>query len=101
MFFFYLLLHTRYNALTNNCTDVLQPMDLSVQKIVKNKLRSSFELWFADTIAEKIHEGEDVKVSTALSILKPLGAKWLVQAHQYLKCNPEIILNGFKSAGLI
>ena len=39
-------------------------------------------------------------VDLRLSIVKPLGARWIVKVYDYMKSNPEIIRNGFKGAGI-
>ena len=39
-------------------------------------------------------------VDLRLSVMKPLGAKWLVELHDYIKGKPDIIKNGFKEAGI-
>ena len=36
-----------------------------------------------------------------MSIMKPLGACWLVSLHDYLKDHSSIISNGFKAAGIV
>ena len=36
-----------------------------------------------------------------MSTLKPLGAKWLVEMHEYIKDNPDIISNGFRGVGIL
>ena len=36
-----------------------------------------------------------------LSVMKPIGAQWMVKLYQYFKSKPEIITNGFKAAGII
>jgi hemerythrin-like domain-containing protein len=35
-----------------NCTSKLQPMDLSVQKCVKDRMRNSFEDYYAELVAK-------------------------------------------------
>ena len=42
----------------------------------------------------------DVKVSLKLSDLKPLHAKWIVDAYDHLKKQKDSIINGFDSAGI-
>ena len=37
-----------------NCTDCLQPMDVSVNKVVKNFLRQQFQKWYADQVYEQL-----------------------------------------------
>ena len=36
-----------------------------------------------------------------MSVVKPLGAKWLIGMFDYMKANPDIIINGFKVADII
>ena len=40
------------------CTDRLQPLNVSVQKAVKNRLRQSFEDWYADEIVKQLNENK-------------------------------------------
>ena len=49
-------IHTCF--LPANCTDLLQPMDLSVNKPVKDFLRNKFENWYADKIASEVNSCE-------------------------------------------
>ena len=39
-----------------NCTDRLQPMDLSVNKSVKAFLRSQFSTWYSNEVFKQIEE---------------------------------------------
>jgi len=90
------------------CTDRLQPLDVSVQKAVKNHLRKSFEEWYSDQIVNqlKLHENSDTEnelidpVDLSLTRLKPLSAKWMVQMFQHIKNNPEFVRNGFRESGI-
>lgn len=83
-----------------NCTSELQPMDLSVQKIVKDHMRDQFETWYAEKVASILQDGGDIEINLGMSVLKPLSAKWLDSAIAYLKKNPEKVFNGFKKAGI-
>ena len=40
-------------------------------------------------------------IDLRMSVIKPLGAKWLVNLYDCLKSKPSIIINGFKEAGII
>ena len=94
----------RYVLIPKTCTDRLQPMDLSVNKPVKNHLKSSFQMWYASQIQAQIKKAPDsqlMPVDLHLSIVKPLHAQWLVKAYDYIKSRPEIIVNGFKTAGVL
>ena len=37
-----------------NCMDHLQPMDVSVNKAVKNFLRQQYQMWYADQVCEQL-----------------------------------------------
>ena len=40
-------------------------------------------------------------VDLRMSIMKPLGARWLVSLYDYIKEHNSLILNGFKAAGIL
>ena len=42
-----------------------------------------------------------MKVDTRTSILKPKSANWLIGALESLSKKPEIVLNGFRMAGIV
>ena len=51
----------------NNCTDWLQPLDLSVNKAIKDRLRQPFTDWYACQVKLQIESGksiEDLRVDT-------------------------------------
>lgn len=85
-----------------NCTDRLQPLDLSVNKTAKEFLRKCFQKWYALQVCSQL-EGKATKqpIDLRLSVMKPLGAKWLVELYDYMKGKPDIIKNGFKEAGIL
>ena len=85
-----------------NCTDRLQPMDLSVNKSVKEYMRSKFRDWYSMQVQHQLDEGEEISpVDLRMSTIKPLRARWLVSLYDYLKENSSIVENGFKAAGLL
>ena len=43
----------------------------------------------------------DVRVDTRMQVVKEKSAQWLVGFSDYLKSNPDIVVNGFKAAGII
>ena len=84
-----------------NCTDRLQPMDLSVNKAVKEFLRKKFQNWYSSEMESLCRtNGGFTPVDLRMSKLKPLGADWLVKAHQYLQNNTSLAKNGFRAAGI-
>jgi hypothetical protein len=90
------------------CTDRLQPLDVSVQKAIKNHLRQSFEDWYADEIVKQLNENKGSKsedeviqpVDLSLTWLNSLSAKWLVKMVQHINNNPEIVRGGFCETGI-
>ena len=88
-----------------NCTDRLQPLDLSINKPAKDFLRSQFQEWYAQefsTILQAQSEGTgtDTSVDLKLSVIKPIAAGWIVSLYDYIKRKPELVKNGFKEAGI-
>ncbi|KAJ8319406.1 hypothetical protein KUTeg_004497 [Tegillarca granosa] len=80
--------------------NLLQPMDLNVNKSVKYFMKSEFEKWYADEISEELQKGDDVEkahVELSLTVMKSLGAKWIVKAYDYildlLWVAPELLRN--------
>ena len=79
-------------------------MDLSVNKSVKDHLKSSFQLWYASQIEKQLKDNPDsslTPVDFCVSIIKPLHGEWLFDAYHYIKSRPEIVRNGFKAAGIL
>ena len=80
-----------------NCTDCLQPLDVSVNKsIIKYHLKESFQEWYAN----EVHKQQGKPVDMKLLVLKPLGAQWFIHAFQHVQENKLIITNGFDEAGI-
>ena len=83
-----------------NCTDRLQPLDLSVNKPAKEFLRGRFQEWYASQIIDQLEE-DTQQVDMRLNIMKPLGAHWLVALYDYICANPTFVVNGFSKAGIL
>ena len=66
-----------------NCTDCLQPLDLSVNKSAKDFLHSQFQDWYAKQVFSPV--------------AGRIGSYLL--AYNYSKSKPHLISNGFKEAG--
>ena len=93
--------HIRFVVVPANCTDRLQPLDISVNKAVKENLHKQFQEWYSTQVSKMIDSKETQQVDLKLSVIKPLGAKWLMNTFEYIKANPSIIVNGFKGAGIL
>ena len=80
-----------------NCTNHLQPMDLSVNKSVKDFMRAKFSEWYAPEVQKQLDSSQELTpVHLRLSIMKPLGARCLLSLYDFLKSIKSIIVNGFK-----
>ena len=88
----------------SNCTDRLQPVDIRVNKPLKDYLCNNFTRWYASQVQEQLEKGtsiEEARNDLRLSVMKELEAKWLVSAYDHIKGNGSIIQNGFKKFEII
>ena len=83
-----------------NCTDKLQPMDLSINKTLKDFMKSEFNDWYSSVVYKTLDSENPTPADLRMAIMKPLGAQWLLKAYKYLMNNREIVKNGFKAAGI-
>ena len=80
-----------------NCTDRLQPMDISVNKPAKDFLRGQFKSWYAKQVCSQFRgESEKAPIDMRLSVVKPLGFEWMKRLYDYIKSQPHLVSNGFK-----
>ena len=94
-----------YVKVPADCTDRLQPLDVSTNKPAKDFLRLKFQSWYADKLSTQLDEksnGASLQlVDLRLSIMKPLGARWMIKLYNYMKLNPQEMINGFKEVGIL
>ena len=86
-----------------NCTDMLQPLDISVNKPLKAEIKRRFINWYSDEVKVQLDNGipiEEINIHMPISKMKPLAACWLVGAFDYLQEHEEFAVNGFKEAGI-
>ena len=84
----------------NNCTDRLQPLDLSVNKPAKDYVRAKFREWYGSQICKQLNDDIKEDVDMRMSVMKPITARWMIDLHGYLSSRPSIIVHGFWAAGL-
>lgn len=93
--------HIHVMIVPANCTDRLQPLDISVNKAAKEFLCKQFQEWFSSKISSQLHAGSTVEaVDLRMAVVKPLSAKWMIALYDYLKSKPDIIKNGFRHVGI-
>ena len=85
-----------------NCTNRLHSLDVSVNRAAKQFMRAKFEGWYADRIIAQKDSGQDIQSVDLrlLSVVKPIGAQWVIELCDHLKGHPNIISNGFKHVGV-
>ena len=90
--------HVHVAIVPANCTDRLQPLDVSVNKAAKEFLRRQFQEWYSEQICRQLQSEEKAvqPVDLRMGIVKPLGAKWMMGPYNYMKSKPDIIRNGFR-----
>ena len=49
--------HHRYVVIPPNCTDKLQPMDISINKPMKDERKRHFQLWYASEVEKQLKSG--------------------------------------------
>ena len=76
----------------NTCTDLLQFIDLSVNKAVKEHLHNHFRSWCSEQVQVKLQAGEKLKNITLdlrMSIMKELSGRWIVSARDHIHHTPK------------
>ena len=86
-----------------NCTDKLQPMDISVNKPMKSELKKRFQAWYASEVQKQLKEVpvDKVKVDVTASAIKARSASWIISSWQAIEQRSDITINGFRSAGIL
>ena len=70
-------------------------MDLSVNKPVKDHRKCLFQKWYAHQVENQILQNPSKSISLIdlrLSIIKPIHAQWLIEAYDYIKNRPDIVI---------
>ena len=97
-------LYSKHNILLEfvpeNCTGVLQPLDVSCTGDFKTYFKNLFSEWYADEVSKQLKSGEAVKINLQLSYIKSLHPNWLLQAWHILTDKINIIKLGWKKTGL-
>ena len=76
-----------------NCTDKLQPLDVSLNEPVKDEMKKRFQMWYAHQVQQQLQEGvpvNQVKVEMPASLMKNQSASWIISTWEVLKSRPEL-----------
>ena len=90
-----------YVIIPANCTDKLQPLDLSVNEAAKDFMWKQFQQWYGRIISQQRADGICEDVDLWLSRMKPILAMWAIKVAKYFTSHPGIIVNGFSAARIL
>ena len=93
-----------YVKIPPNCTDKLQPLDISVNKSMKSELRKNFQLFYANEVQKQLVNKvpiDQIKVDFHLSAIKSKSASWIMSSWNEIEKRPELAINGFDKAGIL
>ena len=86
-----------------NTTDLLQPMDITVNKPAKDFLKQKFEQWYSDEVVKQLNAISDIESAELQPVnlcMAAVSAQWMVEMAEYIADNPQFIVNGFRKAGI-
>ena len=100
--------HLHTCLLPANTTDILQPMELSVNKPAKSFIKDLFCKWYSEQLLQQFQAQDDVPlqyvvlepIDLSLPVLRNISAEWFVKMADYISSNPQFIVNGFVRAGI-
>ena len=87
-------------TLPANCTNKHQPMDLIVNKTLKDFMKKEFNERYSSVVYETLDAENPIPADLQMAVMKPLGVQWLLKVYRQLMVNKEIIQNEFKAAGI-
>ncbi|XP_014663930.1 PREDICTED: uncharacterized protein LOC106806484 [Priapulus caudatus] len=88
------------------CTDLLQPLDATVNNRYKQELNAQFNEWYAEKVAQGIWEGREIAdiakgIDLRTAAIKPIHANWLMRVHDVLRRDREIVIKGWESTKIL
>ena len=88
----------------HNLTNKFQPLDLTVNKAAKAFVQNQYNDWFSDQVARQLKSAKDpadIKISSKLPDMKPRHASWIFDFYTHIQGESEIVIKGFKEAGIV
>ena len=95
-------------TLPPNTTDLLQPMNIFVNKPAKDYLRAHFDEWYSQEVMKQL-DGRDLEdlediaiqpIDLSMPVMKEVSAKWLVDVVERISDNPQLIVSRFLHSGI-
>ena len=86
-----------------HCTDKPQPLDVSVNKPIKDHLKKSFQSWYSEEVQKELRSVpvREVKVDVSSAVIKTKSVSWFTSAWESIQARPEIVINGFKNTVIL
>lgn len=84
------------------CTSKAQPADVLLQRPFKNEISNNYTLWMMQQTEGLLRSGADpatIRISTGITMLKPLAVEWSVNSWKLLQKKRETIADGWKNLG--
>ena len=77
-------------CLSHRIAQIVYNPSASVNKAVKNQLRTQLQSWYAQQICHQRQEGKEKKpIDLRMGTIKPLSASWIVAGYNCLKINQK------------
>ncbi len=88
------------------CTDEFQPLDKTVNSVYKKEMQAQFSNWYSRHVAAGVENGETVEnivktIDLRTSSIKPVHARWLMNVHEIVRQERDIIEQGFQQTGIL
>ena len=84
----------------HNLTNKFKPLDIIANKPANSLISNKCNAQFSEQVSQQLEKGiQPAEASLALTELKAMNARWIVDLYQYLFRKQEVILNSFKAAG--
>jgi hypothetical protein len=84
-----------------NCTAVLQPADIIIQRPLKHAFMLQFNSWTIENVSKQLDKGLEVELDFKMSTIKPLLCSWLHKAWFHVFEKQDMICKGWEKAGLL
>ena len=89
-----------------NMTHLFQPLDLTVNGYFKQCMKRKFIEWYSNEVMMRLDDGENlesIEIKFKLSTMKPLHAKWLMEAYDHMTTatGRDICLKGWERSGIL
>ena len=86
-----------------SCTDMLQPLDLAINKPFKDYMKAEFNTYYSNEVSTALGKGvhlTQISIDLHSSVIKPKPAGWMVNAFQKLAGQTTLIQSAWSMAGI-